>query len=264
MVSSGLKPIVLLMGFVVSFSSCFAEGENTGIQVNDVVVQQEAVVVCPVVTQDLAQFEPIAPVTAIDVVPDVVAAQEVAPVVQEVMPEAKNEDNGNFNGDTTITNKIFGTLSILGAAKLFEVVVAHDAEIFGSCASVNSNFNMLRIHGSADIKNAIIAGNCEITGSAKIKNAAITGDLILNDVAAISKTTVQKITISASRLTMSDTTASSLVVQKKGKGKGKQLIRMNGGVITGDVVFEGGNGRVILKKGAEIKGTITGGVAVVQ
>ena len=76
--------------------------------------------------------------------------------------------------------------------------------------------------------------------------------------------TVRKITTSGSRFNMSNSTASSLFIQKKDKGNGKQTIHISGGVVTGDVVFEGGNGCVILKKGAKIKGKVSGGVVVVQ
>lgn len=262
---------IALMGFVLWAPVCFAEDQNTGIQVNDIVVQQEIVKpqeqpTAQIVTQDLAQFEPTAPIAAIDTIPEVTQVQELVPVVevQEVVPQVQNDDDGKFNGDTVLVNKIFKTLSILGAANLDEVVVAHDAEVFGSFDSINSSFNTLRIHGSADIKNAILAGNCEITGSTKIKKATINGDLTLNGAATISKATAQKIILNALKMTLTETTASSLFICKLTKGKGRQVIRINGGVITGDVVFEGGNGHVVLKKGAEIKGTVTGGVVVKQ
>ncbi len=172
----------------------------------------------------------------------------------------------------------FLKLGIIFTLVLFsQFVCANENVINGSVVLNNVKFESLRINGSLDFKDLVIEKKISINGSAngnnlKCQEFTINGSLNANYIDISGKTKISgdltvsdgnfgDIEISSDEINLTSSKVKNIFVKKIRSRT--QILELNKKtIIFGDVIFESGNGEIILNDGSEIHGSIKGAVVV--
>lgn len=183
---------------------------------------------------------------------------------------------GSFYGDDVQTK----TLRVNGAMKA-DRLVCEKISVNGSVQVKDAKVTDVSVNGSFGGEDVQVAGSVSVNGSFKAANIAVTGDTKIAGSMSVKNGTMNRVQVAAMKATFERSKINQIVV-KKGSydffgynfrfsfsnlfGFGKQETQVlelkEGTVVSGDVVFEAGNGEVHLVGNSEIKGVVEGAVVV--
>ncbi|MBP7189828.1 MAG: hypothetical protein KA998_01075 [Rickettsiaceae bacterium] len=192
----------------------------------------------------------------------------------EIRQEGTSLENVRLDGFADLKNMKFHSLTVNGHLRFFDVKIDRRLEVNGSADGRKikcRNFVIhgsitadgLRasegiIHGTATFSNVEIAKNIDVYGAFVAKSVNIAGKSIVYGNLSAENSKFQDIHLEAERATFLGTTARNIVVKASKKHK-KQTITLKGNSeITGTIVFESGNGEVIVDETAKILGQTKG------
>ena len=147
----------------------------------------------------------------------------------------------SFCGSAHLKEMSYASITINGTAKLDNVTVTEKLTINGSLLATKSTIHTINANGKIDLQKTTINGPCKINGYLNAQNS-----------------TLDQIIVSSERITFYDSTTKTITI-KKTKEHGEQIVELNSTKVDGNIVFEGGNGKVLSTGNSEITGKIDGG-----
>lgn len=166
-------------------------------------------------------------------------------------------DNISINGAADFkTVKIMGG-SITGDLEFEDLIVTKALDITGSVFGITSDIHKLHVIGPVRLSNAHIE-SLDVTGPLTLKNSTINNIHAIGFLKA-TNSTLGNINIMANSVVLEDSKAGHIRV-KKSNAIAPKITLNNSSVKT--VVFESGNGKVVVIGNAEVTGKITGGIIV--
>ena len=136
------------------------------------------------------------------------------------------------------------SLEILGTVKLNGTTVSKLLKVTGNLVAQSATLNQVEVEGDARLTDTILEQQMSITGSFQAS-----GSKFRNPVS-----------FTGQKILFSKCTLSGITIQRDAAFRAKQIIELKDKtVIDGPVVFEGGNGEILLYPGSKILGSISGG-----
>ncbi len=167
------------------------------------------------------------------------------------------------SGSTNYRDKTFESLSCSGSTKLHTVVVKQSAKCSGSLTSTKSTFGKISASGSSTLNETTVTGYASFSGAAKLTDSALHGTTSFSGSLTGTNSTFTTITLSrTSKLTLTNSTVGSIQVDDSSSSSPTKDIDLYGGTVTGDIIFNYKDGKVILHNDATIKGKVIGGSIV--
>lgn len=152
----------------------------------------------------------------------------------------------HFSNGSVICNQ--GTTSSLttnGMASIDNTIISGKTQTSGYLKANNSKFESLKSNGQA------VLSNCTIE-----KDAAINGQLM-----AESTIFNNNLNLHSSQSKLSDSRVNKNVHVYHSNSKQSMLL-LKGSTIDGDVIFDDGNGEIIMDKSSQINGSVIGGKVI--
>ncbi len=163
----------------------------------------------------------------------------------------------NVSGSCNAEHLECQQLSISGSAHVKSIQVHGATEFFGSCSIDASEFNKsLNVDGSCTMANTTVYGKACIFGAAHFSDCTLNSLKIACKEAYFSHTTLKDIHVAAAESSL------TLFGFKIKNDTHQTLYIEKGSVIEGDIVFEKGEGKIIVSGGSVIKGKVINGVIV--
>lgn len=182
----------------------------------------------------------------------------------------------NFYGPTHLKNSTYKSLAIYGPAQLenlrseslsvmgplefTNLEVLKNAEIVGPVkSSEKGRFAILKVIGSFQAEQ-ITADTLQIIGPSQLKEVIIKGESIIYGPLHASKSRLQNLTITAKEVELDNVSLSNIYVKKDGANE-QTLVLDGNTTVTGNIIFESGKGRILLKsKDVVLKGGVRGAI----
>lgn len=133
--------------------------------------------------------------------------------------------------------------------------IAKELVVNGTLTATNSRLNKVSINGKATIANSVVNDDIFINGKLTIDKVVIKKNLIGHGELVANNSQIITIDMEAKSIILNDTTVSSIRAREF---KNTTIYLRNGSVVTGDIIFDTGRGRVIIDKESKVKGSITG------
>lgn len=164
--------------------------------------------------------------------------------------------NGSLQGSQLVcdTMKVNGFVNVQDA-KI--VTVASNGSFKGENVQVKDK---IVINGSLDVNNITVLGNIEVKGKSTIKRGTLNQVQIAGKLATFENSTINHITIKKANNSWDINLG---FFSFTWHGTSEQVIELKAGtIVSGDIVFESGEGEVRLFDTSEVKGTVKGGKIV--
>jgi len=166
-------------------------------------------------------------------------------------------DDISINGSADFkTVKIVGG-SITGDLEFEDLIVTKTLDITGSIFGITSNIHKLHVIGPVRLTNAHIE-LLDVTGPTSLKNSAVSNIHSIGFLKAINST-IGNINAMASSIVLEDSKVGLIRVRKSNAVAPK--ITLNNSSAK-NVIFESGNGKIVVIGNGEVTGKITGGIIV--
>lgn len=152
-------------------------------------------------------------------------------------------DKTIVHGFANLEHNAYISLNVNGSANLKDVKISQELHVNGSLKAEDCNLKDVTVHGSGSFE------ECKASGLVQVLGAALFEDCNLKNVEVTSMS-----------VKFEECKVSSIVMKKHSLiTSSSQQVVLNGTVVSGDVTFEQGNGIVVLKDGAKVKGKVVGG-----
>jgi len=155
-----------------------------------------------------------------------------------------NGKSGSFHGRTALNGSSHDNLSINGSGNLSNVTVTGSLSSNGSLKLSESTIESLTSNGGTNLQNTIVNGPCTVRGSLYVDSS-----------------TLSTISVSSTNITFYNSKTKSIRVENTSRTI-EHIVDLNNTTIDGDIVFESGNGKVLLKGDSKITGEVLGGQVV--
>jgi hypothetical protein len=117
------------------------------------------------------------------------------------------------------------------------------------------------IHGQATLNDVNFKDDLTVHGQLALDNGVIAGETSIHGQAHISKCRMNNLVVYARKITLTTSTVKNIYVKETNH---KTTITLIDSKVEGDIVFDSGNGKVILEDGAAVGGKIIGGDETLQ
>lgn len=139
------------------------------------------------------------------------------------------------------------SLELLGSIKLNGTTVSKLLKVTGNLVANSARLHEIEAEGDVKLNDTLLEAPVLITGSLQASDSDFRQSLIFVG---------QKARFTKCKLI-------GITVRRDAAFKARQVIELkNGTIVEGPVVFEGGNGEVLLYHGSKIHGSVTGGKIV--
>jgi hypothetical protein len=135
-----------------------------------------------------------------------------------------------------------GSIDATGYVTLNGTTVRKKVEVKGRIDAKEAHIGSLQVTGNANLNGCIVDGLCEVSG-------------FLNGINTRFK---DKIIISSNSLSLQACQAPAIEVKKTGWAFGSQVIELSKNSKVGEIIFESGNGKVIVTEGSTVSGPVIG------
>jgi cytoskeletal protein CcmA (bactofilin family) len=148
-----------------------------------------------------------------------------------------------LSGNMTCHGGTINKLTANGIVKVGSTVITGPTVVNGLLSAANANFMTLEVNGSAHLTECVIMANAQIKGYLSATATRFEGQL--------------KIYANAATLSNSKVLGDLHVFSNK---PNKHLVYLeNGSEVTGNIIFNNGNGEVIVRENSRIHGKVLGG-----
>lgn len=120
----------------------------------------------------------------------------------------------------------------------------------------------LQMQGSLLSRDAKI-GSIDIQGEANFRDSIISGDVLITGAIQTHSSTFEKpVAICTKKALFTHSKVHSITVRQEPSYKGKQIVELKQGTISGPIHFESGKGEVHIDPSSRIDGKVTGGKVI--
>ncbi len=162
----------------------------------------------------------------------------------------------NISGSAKLSNHSFENLTVSGSANLKDLKIDKDLVVSGSVTAVNMTADNISVSGSASLEKIKVKNNLEVSGSISGSNVTVTGKTKVSGGMTISEGDFSDIEISAKRLKLVNSKAHNILLLDSDS---KQKLKLKNSIVSGDVIFESGEGEIYLDNNSKILGKVEGG-----
>lgn len=159
------------------------------------------------------------------------------------------EEHGSktiIHGSANLEHDSYISLIVHGSADLEDVKISKDLDVNGSLKAEDCTFKEVVVHGAGSFEECKISGLIRVLGSADFDDCKL-----------------KKVEITSSSTEFEECKVSEILMKKNSSIlNSSQKVTLKDTVVSGDVTFEQGNGIVVLKDGAKVKGKVVGGKIV--
>jgi len=141
-----------------------------------------------------------------------------------------------------LKEKSYDNLTINGTSKLDNILVEKKLISYGSLLVTDSIIGTMHSNGKTDLDKATIKGISSVYGPLNAQYS-----------------TLDQIIIYSKKMIFSDSTTKTITV-KKVEESDEPVIELYNSKVDGDVIFQGGNGKVLLDSNSKVMGKVIGGV----
>ncbi|MBL0941135.1 MAG: hypothetical protein IBJ00_00135 [Alphaproteobacteria bacterium] len=166
----------------------------------------------------------------------------------------------NF-GFARYEKKNISKVQVYGPAVFEGTTVTETAQISGPMNAEDARFKNLVVNGPCNLKGSFI-NEAVLNGPVKVQKVTVTGKIEINGpLKARDSHFKGPISIAARKITFegSDATNLELRTSRNAEDKKGQIVILKNSIISGNITFEEGNGKVFLTRGSKVKGQVKGG-----
>lgn len=197
-------------------------------------------------------------------------------IVQNYLPR-ETQNGTTFYGAASLKNKSLDHLTVMGPLTLSDSNVHGKIDVYGPLIGYNITSPTLNIQGPAQIRKSkvgtltingpltlqdtVVSGASTINGPLTIKGVTLSEAITINGpIFATQSTFKNKISVSAEKLSFTDCTLQALEIRPSDTILNpQQVLYLKGKTeVFGDIIFLGGNGKIIKDTSVVIKGKIEG------
>ncbi len=169
---------------------------------------------------------------------------------------------GNHFGLVDAKNTSYDTLTCYGAAYLDEVTIAGPLIVYGKLyANELMAQDIVTVYGQTFLDDSVIKGPVCAHGNLHMNKCSITKKLSVYGTLEAKECHLDEIEFYAKKLKLKTSHVKNIYAKES---RGRTTIVLTETTVDENVTFEDGNGKVILKKGASIKGKVSGGTVVIE
>ncbi|MBM18091.1 MAG: hypothetical protein CL947_03445 [Epsilonproteobacteria bacterium] len=154
-----------------------------------------------------------------------------------------------INGSAKLQNSAFIKLIVNGSADVQEITVTKQFIINGSLEAIDSNFENVIANGTSAFTKCKVVNKAHVSGTAYFQNSDVDKVEVISN--AIEFENCKVVSVVMKKV--------SIFLRLLGLFRFSQKIVLNDTVVAGDIVFESGNGTVVLQRASRVVGKIIGG-----
>lgn len=164
----------------------------------------------------------------------------------------------SVNGSADFKNTQLQSASITGDVEFEDLSSSKTFDITGNFFGTDGTFHKLHVIGSLRLTNTTV-DHLEATGPVSLKNSSVLGNTIIIGGLKTSNCKLGHVDVNSNLIIFHDSKVGSIRVRKTGALE--QTLTLNNSSAK-DIIFESGNGKVIVVGNAEITGKLVGAVLV--
>jgi len=162
-------------------------------------------------------------------------------------------------GSLSVTHSKLQALTVNGTVNLTDVTIAKKLTVNGSVSAEKSTIQKLTANGTVHLGHSTITRLSKINGRLYAHHAIFKDLSTINGRLDANHATFDRIKINAKIINLTDSKTKKITVVKPNKPV-QQVITLHNTSVDGDIVFKGGNGKVILRGTSKVAGNIIGGM----
>ncbi|WP_186645591.1 hypothetical protein [Fluviispira vulneris] len=181
-------------------------------------------------------------------------------------------------GAIKIENSTQTSLKIVGKVEMKKSEITENANVIGDFKVFNSTLNDVKTVGFLELdENSKINGDVKVTGKVKVfnstlnniktvgfldlyENSKINGDIKVDGNLFMSQSRIEKqLNITSENIEIKDNSYVKNIYVIKDKDNSDEVITLDNSTVDGNIEFESKLGKVKLKNGAKVTGTVIGG-----
>ena len=180
-----------------------------------------------------------------------------------LLPEwmiTKMSTNFSFHsfGMTKIKNKTVDTLTAYGSVDLEDVLIEGPLTIYGRLdASSTKVQGRVAVYGRTELEDIDLKDDLTVYGKLNLDRGVVSGETKVYGAIRIEDSKLNDLVAYSRNITLKDSVAKNIFVYKKEHGKA--IVTLVASKIEGDIVFDSGQGTVILEHGSSIAGKVVDG-----
>ena len=184
-------------------------------------------------------------------------------------------DTTTINGSTTLKDTAFESLSINGSLNFRKLEIKKDLNVNGSvdgtklkCRKLNVNGSLrgekvkveyAKVKGSLFVKDFHVKHDLEVEGGVQAIDIAVAGKTRIDGDLSATDGEFSAIEVMNTKTYLNKCKVKDIVVKKIAhSNKIQKLDLIEGTIVSGDVIFESGEGEIYLSNDSIIKGTVKG------
>ncbi len=131
-----------------------------------------------------------------------------------------------------------------GNVKLDGTQVSGLVAVNGRLDASNTTIGMVQVNGATKLSDSQVEENCVVNGPLRARDCLFKGDM----------------SVASHKVELASSQAHSIIIRKLQADGGPQVLKLvKGSLVRGDIIFEGGGGRVIVDSNSRILGRVQGG-----
>ncbi|MDP3889255.1 MAG: hypothetical protein Q8Q25_01775 [bacterium] len=154
--------------------------------------------------------------------------------------ESSYGERVTINGNATFNNRSMKSVLVNGKATLKNVTISDTLSVNGALQASYSTIGTLHTNGNAYLSKTIVQGLSSISGFLQADQS-----------------TFDEISISTRNMILVNCTTKTITVKKQMPSL-EQIVDLSNTTVNGDILFEGNQGKVILRGISKVTGNITG------
>lgn len=163
-------------------------------------------------------------------------------------------------GVTEIKNKTLDSLTCYGSADLDNVVINGPLTSYGRVtADVLNVHGPVVVHGHATVNDVNVKDDLIVYGRLHLHKGFIAGTTNIYGRADIEESNLHDLIVYAKKIIVTSSIIKNIYMKNE---YGRTTVTLVGSTVDGDIIFDGGNGKVILERGASVGGVVHGGTIV--
>lgn len=171
---------------------------------------------------------------------------------------ASNQSINSF-GAQEISNLTITKLNHSGSLEMTNSTIEAFAIINGKLEAKNTVFSELTVNGDAELDSSQVQGNVAINGNLEADGSAFNGPVLIHGhIGAESSQFLNIITLHGNQAEFEECSLNKIIVQRS-QNKTPQIIYLEDTAVTGDIIFEQGNGIVMIDGNSTVLGKVQGG-----
>jgi hypothetical protein len=148
------------------------------------------------------------------------------------------------------------SITVTGPAEFEDITTSQGIEVTGPTKGKNIKSSSLTVTGPLKVEN-LSTNSLVVMGPTKLEHSTINGSTTITGPLKAKDSKFNDITVTAGEIELKKSLVKSILV-KKDLAYSTQVLTLNSTMVSGDVIFESGQGKIILENGSKIQGTVTG------